>query len=126
MEWYIKCLREYVTFEGRARRKEYWMFVLMNFIFSIAIATVGVLLNVVILADIYNLAVLLPTLAVGSRRLHDTGRSAWWMLIGLVPLVGAIVLLIFFAQEGEKGDNRFGPNPKGFEPEDSIDQGNTL
>ncbi|SIN90831.1 DUF805 domain-containing protein [Salinivibrio sp. ES.052] len=112
MEWYLHVLRNYVTFSGRAHRREYWMFVLINFCISIALSIVGELTGLVILSFIYSLAVLLPTLAVTSRRLHDTGRSAWWMLVALIPILGVIVLLVLCALEGEYNNNQYGPSPQ--------------
>ena len=106
-------------FSGRSRRKEYWYFVLFNIIVSIVLAGIDALLgtfssasNIGLLSGIYSLAVLIPTLAVSVRRLHDIDRSGWWILIGLVPLIGAIVLLVFALLEGTPGSNRYGPNPK--------------
>ncbi|MBO7747620.1 DUF805 domain-containing protein [Paenibacillus sp. MWE-103] len=113
MEWYLKVLQNYVGFTGRARRKEYWMFVLFNILVSIALAVVdGLLGSGRLLSGLYSLAVLLPTLAVTVRRLHDTGRSGWWYFIILIPFVGAIVLLVFVCLDGEPNDNQYGPNPK--------------
>jgi uncharacterized membrane protein YhaH (DUF805 family) len=118
MDWYLKVLKNYVGFSGRARRKEYWMFVLFNILFAVAAM---VLDNVLGLASeklhygpiygLYALAVFLPGLAAGVRRLHDTDRSGWWLLLCLVPLVG-LVVIVFLALEGTPGGNRFGPDPK--------------
>lgn len=112
---------QYVGFGGRARRAEYWWFVL----FSVIVSIVTWILDAALGTDfdgsvtssglfrlIANLALALPTLAVGVRRLHDTDRSGWWLLIALIPLIGAIVLLVFFVQDGTPGPNRFGPSPK--------------
>lgn len=113
MEWYLKVLKNYVGFQGRARRKEYWMFVLFNAIVSIVLAIVESLTGLEsMLTGLYSLAVLLPSLAVSVRRLHDTGRSGWWLLISLIPLIGAIVLLVFTVQDSQEGENQYGPNPK--------------
>ena len=115
MEWYVKVLKQYADFSGRARRKEYWMFVLFNILIAVGIAIVeAVLLGLTmgVLSMIYALAVLLPGLAVTVRRLHDTGRSGWWVLISLIPFIGVIVLLVFMATDGEQGTNQWGPNPK--------------
>ncbi|MFD3262254.1 DUF805 domain-containing protein [Paenibacillus lentus] len=113
MEWYLKVLKNYVGFEGRARRTEYWMFVLFNFIASFVLGFIGGFIGLdSILAYIYSLAVLLPSLAVGARRLHDTGRSGWMLLLALIPLVGAIILLVFLCQDSQPGDNKYGSNPK--------------
>ncbi|MFJ1748335.1 DUF805 domain-containing protein [Streptomyces sp. NPDC088116] len=113
MHWYTDVLKKYAVFSGRARRKEYWMFVLFNFIIAMVLAVVDALAGAGgIISGLYTLAVLIPSIAVGVRRLHDTGRSGWWMLIALVPLVGSIILLVFFASEGEHNPNAHGPNPK--------------
>lgn len=113
MEWYIDVLKKYVVFEGRARRKEYWMFALFNFTIIVALSVVEALLEMPpFISLIYQLAVLLPSLAVSVRRLHDTNRSGWWMLLVLVPIVGPIVLLVFFALEGKPEENQHGVNPK--------------
>jgi uncharacterized membrane protein YhaH (DUF805 family) len=102
----------YATFTGRSRRPEYWWFVLFNIIVSLVLGIIdGVVFGgeVGVLGAIYNLAVLVPSLAVGVRRLHDTGRTGWWLLIALVPLIGIIVLIVFFASKGEEHDNQHGP-----------------
>lgn len=113
MNWYLEVLKKYVTFSGRARRTEYWMFVLFSVIASIILQVLdGVLGLTPMLAGIYSLAVLLPTLAVAIRRLHDTNRSGWWLLLAFIPLIGIIALIVFFCLEGEKNDNRFGLDPK--------------
>jgi uncharacterized membrane protein YhaH (DUF805 family) len=114
------CLRKYVDFTGRARRSEYWFF----FLFTAIAGLVGAILDAIFglrsgvysgtgpIEGLIHLALLLPSLAVGARRLHDTGRSGWWLLIGLIPVVGWIILLVFFVQDSEP-DNKYGPNPKG-------------
>jgi uncharacterized membrane protein YhaH (DUF805 family) len=113
MEWYLKVLKNYVGFQGRARRKEYWMFVLVSVIVSIVLNILESMLGMnSVLSGLYSLAVLLPSLAVGVRRLHDTGRSGWWLLLSLIPLVGAIILIVFMCQESQEGSNQYGPNPK--------------
>lgn len=114
MEWYLEVLKKYAVFEGRSRRSEYWYFVLFNFIISIFLAVVdGMLGTFGLLQGIYCLAVLIPGLAVSVRRLHDTGRSGWWLLIAFVPIIGAIALIVFMALDGTPGENEFGQNPKG-------------
>ncbi len=101
-----RVLKKYATFQGRARRKEYWLFLLVSTLISLAIAVVEALAgDSQILINIYNWGLLLPTIAVGVRRLHDSDRSGWWLLL-------PIVNLIFLIQDGTPGDNRFGPNPK--------------
>lgn len=113
MNYYIGCWKKYVEFSGRARRKEYWMFVLFNIIASIVANVIDVALGTMMIGSLYSLAVLLPSLAVAARRLHDTDRSGWWLLSALIPIVGWIVLLVFFCQNSKPGENRFGANPKG-------------
>ncbi|MFJ6571662.1 DUF805 domain-containing protein [Streptomyces sp. NPDC091292] len=112
MNWYLDVLKKYAVFSGRARRQEYWMFVLFNvlavIVFSIIDAVIGMNLFVII----YWLGVLIPSLAVAVRRLHDTDKSGWFLLIGLIPLVGGIILLVFMATEGKPNENQYGPNPK--------------
>jgi len=118
MNWYLDAWKNYINFQGRARRKAYWMFVLFNIIAVIVLGLIEGTLGLSgqngygILTGLYSLAIILPGLAVAARRLHDTGRSAWWLLIGLVPLVGPIVLLVFFVQDSQPGSNQYGPNPK--------------
>jgi uncharacterized membrane protein YhaH (DUF805 family) len=112
MEWYIQAIKKYADFSGRARRKEYWMFFLFNFIFAIVIAFVEALIGSPgVIGMIYSLALLIPGIAVSVRRLHDTGRSGWWLLVGLIPLVGAIVLLVFMVMDSTD-ENEFGVSPK--------------
>lgn len=125
MEWYLKVLRQYADFAGRARRKEYWMFTLVNVIISIVLASIDSMLEISVLTVgilglLYSLTVLLPNLAVSVRRLHDTGRSGWWLLIGLIPLIGTIVLIVFFATEGERQPNAYGPDPKAVPGEAAV------
>jgi uncharacterized membrane protein YhaH (DUF805 family) len=113
MEWYLKVLKNYVVFQGRARRKEYWMFCLFSLIVTIVLAILQTIAGMPsVLTGLYSLVTLLPSLAVAVRRLHDTGRSAWWILIGLIPLVGGIILLVFTCQDSQENDNQYGPNPK--------------
>jgi uncharacterized membrane protein YhaH (DUF805 family) len=119
MNWYLQVLKKYAEFGGRARRKEYWMFALFNIVFFIVAiildnvlgTTIGVL-PYGVFYFLYALAVLLPGLAVGVRRLHDVGKSGWMMLIGLIPLVGAIWLLVLACTDSQAGTNKWGENPK--------------
>jgi uncharacterized membrane protein YhaH (DUF805 family) len=114
MNWYVDVLKKYATFDGRARRKEYWMFFLFNLIISLALAFIeGIFGGPGVLGVLYSLAVLVPSIAVTVRRLHDTGRSGWWILISLVPVIGWIVLLVFMLTDSHPGSNQYGPNPKG-------------
>lgn len=113
MNWYLDVLKKYAVFTGRARRQEFWMFALFNVIAAIVLFAVDMALGTYpLLYVIYALAVLLPGLGVTVRRLHDTGRSGWWILIDLIPFVGAIILIVFLATEGDRHQNAHGPNPK--------------
>ncbi|MFJ5074105.1 DUF805 domain-containing protein [Streptomyces sp. NPDC088553] len=113
MNWYLEVLKKYVVFSGRARRKEHWMFFLLNIVAVIVVATVDLAIGTFpLLYPIYFLAVLLPHLGVTVRRLHDTGRSGWYVLLALIPLVGGIILIVFLAGEGEQHQNAYGPSPK--------------
>ncbi len=122
MHWYLYVLKNYAVFSGRARRKEYWFFTLIS---SVVVVFFSVIDNQMgwklgedagFLGTLYGVAVIVPSIAVTVRRLHDTDRSGWWILIGLIPLVGAIVLLVFLILKGNEGDNRFGPDPKAETP----------
>lgn len=124
MNWYIKVLRHYADFSGRARRSEYWYFSLINTLISFVLGLLagffgamypnsGVMLGTSTLILLYSLAILIPSIAVGVRRLHDISRTGWWVLIGLVPFIGIIVLIIFFVTDSTPGSNQYGPNPKG-------------
>jgi uncharacterized membrane protein YhaH (DUF805 family) len=118
MNYYIAALKKYAVFDGRARRAEYWYFVLFNLIAQTILSILDTLIgkaasmDIGVLVGLYSLAVFVPSLALSVRRLHDTGHSAWWLLIGLVPFVGAIVLLVFVLQDSQPGTNQFGPSPK--------------
>lgn len=117
MKWYLEALKKYATFSGRARRKEFWMFVLFNYIFMIALMILTLTIKqsegiVGILFTLYSLAVIIPMLAVAVRRLHDVDISGWYLLIGLVPIIGSIILLVKYCSEGTPGTNRYGINPK--------------
>lgn len=119
MNWYLQVLKKYAVFTGRARRREYWFFVLFNIIVSIALAVIDGMMGsfsggagMGLLGGLYALGVLIPSIAVSVRRLHDTDRSGWWLLILLIPLIGAIVLLVFMLQDSRPGVNRYGENPK--------------
>ena len=121
MQWYLKVLREYANFEGRARRTEYWMFQLFTvialFVAMIVDVTIGVATQfpVPVLTIAYSLATMVPAIAVAIRRLHDTDRSGWWLLLGLVPF-GSIVILVFDCLDSTPWPNRYGPNPKAVAP----------
>ena len=118
MEWFIKVVKSF-SFSGRARRKEYWMFVLIAVVIAIFLAladgitgTYSSELGFGLLGGLFLLAILIQSIAVGVRRLHDTGRSGWWLLLNLIPLVGPIIVLVLMALDGQSGDNAYGPNPK--------------
>ncbi len=111
MEYFMDAIKRYAEFSGRARRKQYWMFILFYFIFSIVVSIVDSILGTAFLGMIFGLAMLVPSLAIGARRLHDTGRTGWWQLIYLVPLIGLIVMIVFLVQDSHP-DNEYGPNPK--------------
>jgi uncharacterized membrane protein YhaH (DUF805 family) len=113
MNYYTGVLKKYAVFSGRAGRREYWMFVLFNAIAYVILSIIDAVIHSPILAAIYGLAVIIPSLAVAVRRLHDTGRSGWWLLIGLIPFVGAIILIVFYVLEGQPGDNEYGPSITG-------------
>jgi uncharacterized membrane protein YhaH (DUF805 family) len=115
MQWYLKALRQYADFKGRAQRKEYWMFTLFNLIIMVVLQLVGGggeggLGDV--LSGIYSLGVLLPSVGVTVRRLHDIGKSGWWALLMIIPIIGALVLIYFAVQDSQEGSNEYGPNPK--------------
>ena len=119
MSWYLEALKKYAVFSGRSRRMEYWYFVLFNIIVAVVLSLIDRLTgtfsaasNIGLLSGIYALAVLIPTLAVTVRRVHDIDRTGWWILINLIPLIGTIVLLVFELTPGTPGSNRFGPDPK--------------
>lgn len=95
MKWYLKCLKNYFVFQGRARRKEYWMFALVNFLITAMFQAAAYLTEVRYLGDFYTYAVFIPSVAVLVRRLHDTGRSGWWAFAYLVSLMGSAIFVLF-------------------------------
>jgi Predicted membrane protein len=112
VEWYLKAFTNYFGFEGRARRKEYWFFFLGNFLVTIGLSLVEGMIGLPgVFSGLFSLVILVPSIAVGIRRLHDTGRSGWWILLGLVPLLN-LVLLVLFCFDSEEGSNEWGDNPK--------------
>lgn len=120
MKWYLKVLNQYADFKGRARRKEYWMFTLFNIIFAILCMGLDNLIGMTFsdlpygfIYVLYILIVFIPGLAVAVRRLHDIGKSGWYYFIGLIPIAGPIVLLVWFCQDSQLGTNKWGENPKG-------------
>jgi len=113
MSWYLQVMKKYADFGGRARRKEYWMFGLFNIIIFIALTAIEAAVGGPgILGILYNLGTFIPNLAVTVRRLHDTDRSGWYVLVLLAPLVGIFVLLYYMCQDSDPDTNRFGTNPK--------------
>ena len=132
MEWGLLPLRRYAEFSGRSRRKEFWMFVLLSFIAAIVAGVIDISLGYgttdSYVSDsgfgasatssgpvgiILTLALLIPGIAVSVRRLHDTDRSGWWLLLAFLPLIGAIVLVVFYCLDGTRGPNEYGPDPVG-------------
>ncbi|MBE8718959.1 DUF805 domain-containing protein [Cellvibrio polysaccharolyticus] len=113
MEYFLSVVKQYVNFEGRARRREYWMYILFYLIFYVGAVIIDYVIGLGLIALIYSLALLLPSISVAARRLHDTGRSGWWQLLALIPLIGAIIVIIFLVQDSTPGDNKYGSNPKG-------------
>lgn len=112
-DWYLKCIKgHYADFEGRARRTEYWMFFLVNLIIAIVVSIIGRVIHLPVLGSLYGLAMLVPGIAVGVRRLHDTGRTGWWWLISLVPLIGTIWIIVLFVLPGDQAPNQYGADPK--------------
>jgi uncharacterized membrane protein YhaH (DUF805 family) len=122
---YVGVLKNYVGFEGRARRREFWQYALVSTIIGVVLQIIGAVIGTPVLGYIYALAVLLPGLALGARRLHDIGKSGFWLFIVVVPLVGGIVLIVFACQDSTPGPNQYGPNPKGIgnQPADQFAQG---
>lgn len=137
MKWYIHCIKNYANFKGRARRKEFWMFILFNIIFGIAISILDRILGTVYTIDysemyrniegfnnmnftysfgylylLYNLIIILPALAVAIRRLHDVGKSGWWYFISFIPFIGFIWFIVLMCTAGNTYENEYGPDPK--------------
>ncbi len=120
MHRYLQAWKNTFSWNARARRKEYWMFYLFNFLITLSLLilerTTGLLTageTVGPLSGLYTLATLVPSFTSLVRRLHDTDRSAWWFLVSFVPFVGIVVLLVLLALDGTPGENRFGADPKG-------------
>lgn len=111
MNYFIGALKKYADFSGRARRKEYWMYILIYFVLCIIVSALDAFLGMGFLSLIFSIALLIPSLSIATRRLHDTGRSGWWQLIALLPLIGFIVLLVFLLQDSRE-ENDYGVNPK--------------
>ncbi|SEK27220.1 DUF805 domain-containing protein [Streptacidiphilus jiangxiensis] len=111
MQWYLAVLRNYAGFKGRAGGLEYWIFFLFQLVLLGGLYALGLWTGTLVPYAVYLAATFLPTLALTVRRLHDTGRTGWWALIGVVPIAGTLVVLAFMADEGELTENRFGPQP---------------
>lgn len=129
MKWYLKVLRNYAEFKGRARRTEFWMFALFNFIFTviaiiidIQMGTFSEVVSLGVLSGLYSLFVLIPSIAVSVRRLHDTNRSGWWFLLIFIPFIGPLWLLVLYIIEGTHGDNKYGHDPTGLESFSAEDE----
>ncbi|MCG7561594.1 MULTISPECIES: DUF805 domain-containing protein [Pseudoalteromonas] len=119
LEIYLSVFKNYFEFKGRARRKEYWVFILCSILVSVVLGLVDVTLGLYseeaglgLLSGLYALAIIIPSIALSVRRLHDTGRSGWWVLLSLIPLIGPIVLIVFYVMDSKPGENEYGPNPK--------------
>ncbi|PMO38267.1 hypothetical protein BCT11_17500 [Vibrio sp. 10N.222.52.B12] len=122
LNWYLTAIKNYINFGGRARRKEYWYFFLFNILISLVLCFIDTTTGNYepetgygLLSSIYALAVFIPGVSVGVRRLHDTGRTGWWSLIAFIPLIGVLVLLYFCASKGDTGRNQYGSDPKEFD-----------
>ncbi|MWN91089.1 DUF805 domain-containing protein [Gilliamella sp. Pra-s65] len=123
MNWFISCITQnYANFNGRARRQEYWMFFLFNFLLNLALIIVNMILVSIstslmpvanIITFVASVALFIPGLAVLVRRLHDIDKSGWWLLIVIIPLIGSIVLFVFACLDSTPGSNQYGENPKG-------------
>ncbi|WP_114748189.1 DUF805 domain-containing protein [Pleomorphovibrio marinus] len=112
-DYYLNTLKNnYAQFSGRARRSEFWYFALFNFLIGVGLAIVDVFVGTMALNGLYSLAVLVPSIAVAVRRLHDTGKSGLWVLAGFIPVIGFIILLVFLVQDSQPYQNQYGPNPK--------------
>jgi uncharacterized membrane protein YhaH (DUF805 family) len=122
LNWYIAAIKKYAVFSGRARRKEYWFFGLFSVLISFGLLIAQVLAGFAIkeagwvvgtLASLYMLAMIVPSIAVTVRRLHDTGHIGWWYLLGILPLIGPIIVIVWLARDSDPLANKYGPNPKG-------------
>lgn len=128
MKWYLKVMKQYADFNGRASRSEYWMFILFNFLisllfflFDLLVGSMNRIFLIGILSSLYGLVVMIPSWAVSVRRLHDIGKSGYYLLLEFIPIIGSFWLIILFAQEGEKGKNKYGENPLNYDIIDEND-----
>ena len=127
MKWWLKAMSQYADFSGRARRQEFWMFWLFTLLFAVACGlidgltgTYSVEAGVGLVGGLFSLATLIPSIAVSIRRLHDIGRSGWFILLGLIPIVGIFIMLVFYFKDSEKGVNKWGRSPKYGDAEPSF------
>jgi uncharacterized membrane protein YhaH (DUF805 family) len=119
MNWWLIAMKKYVDFSGRARRTEYWMFILFNLIFAVVALALDGILGMAnegsgfgLFYGLFSLAIIVPTWSVTVRRLHDVGKSGWWIFISLIPIIGGIWLFILTVSDSQPGDNQYGPHPK--------------
>jgi uncharacterized membrane protein YhaH (DUF805 family) len=118
MSWFLKAVKNYAGFSGRSQRSEYWFFILFYFIITLVLVyvdgSVGGLDQgyVGLFSGIFGLAMFIPSIAVSIRRLHDTDKTGWWILINFVPLIGGLIFLVFTVMDSTPGNNQYGPNPK--------------
>ena len=109
MHWFIDPVKEhYADFEGRVARKDYWMFVLVYILLSIVMSIIASIIHVKVLLTLFYLVILIPSVAIATRRLHDINKSGWWQLIALIPLVGWIILIVWLASKGDESSNTYG------------------
>ena len=120
-EYYKGCFKKYTFFKGRARRAEYWYFVLYNWLIGLAVSLIDLFAfgidadGVGLFGALYSVLIFIPSLAVSVRRMHDTGRSGWTLLLGIIPVIGWIILLVYSCQDSQPGNNKWGANPKEIE-----------
>lgn len=112
MEFFIDAYKQYANFQGRANRQKYWMFYLFYMLIILILSIVEIMIGLPdVLSGLFALVSLIPGIAITTRRLHDIDKSGWWQLLILIPLIGAIILIIFLIKEGTMGENRFGQDP---------------
>ena len=107
----FEAVKKYAVFSGRSRRKEYWLFMLFYMILNAVAMLIDGAMGIVILQLIVGLGLLIPSIAVSVRRLHDRDKSGWWILLGIIPLIGIIIIFVWFCGRGTVGENRFGDDP---------------
>ena len=114
MNFYVDCWKKFATFSGRSRRKEFWLFWLINVAINYGLQLIAVPLGTIgmVIVLLFSLAILVPSLAVAARRMHDIGKSGWWVLINLVPLIGSIWFIVLAAKDSVAGSNKWGDCPK--------------